>query len=114
MRPKPRTDAAYLWDMRRSARTVSDFVADASFADYMENHQLRLAVERGLEIIGEAAGRVSSAFRAEHPEIPWRDMVGLRNVLAHDYAEIVDQQVWDVAFERLPELISHLDALLSV
>jgi uncharacterized protein with HEPN domain len=63
---------------------------------------LRGAVERHIEIIGEAAARVSRAFRAAHPDIPWRRIIAQRNILAHEYGEIDDALVWRVAIARLP------------
>jgi len=69
-------------------------------------------VERHLEIIGEAANRVSRSFREAHPEIPWQRIVAQRNVLAHEYGEIENTLVWRVATIRIPELIQQLQRLL--
>jgi uncharacterized protein with HEPN domain len=69
-------------------------------------------VERNLEIIGEAARRISESFRAQHPEIPWRQIVGLRNILSHDYGSVDDGRVFAVAQSRIPELITQLKRLL--
>jgi uncharacterized protein with HEPN domain len=80
-------------------------------------------VERHIEIIGEAAARVwsrascrlrdlSRAFRAAHPDIPWRRIIAQRNILAHEYGEIDDALVWRVAIVRLPELISLLERIV--
>ncbi len=69
MRPD-QLDAAYLWDMLEAAGSVRRISAGVSFATYETNEMLRMAVERGLEIIGEAARHVSDEFRAAHPEIP--------------------------------------------
>ena len=56
-------DTAYLWDMLDSAKTISSFVSGVNFSQYMQDKKLQLAVERALEIIGEAAGRVSKVFQ---------------------------------------------------
>ena len=66
---------------------------------------MRGAVERHVEIIGEAARRVSEATRKANPDIPWRLIIGQRNVLAHEYDEILDEAMWAVATRRVPELI---------
>jgi uncharacterized protein with HEPN domain len=66
---------------------------------------LRGAVERHLEIIGEAAGRVSQSFRETHREVPWRQIIAQRNILAHEYGDVDDALVWRVATERMSELI---------
>ncbi len=77
-------DAGYLWDMPDSAKTISNFVSGVSFNQYMPNRHLQLAVERALEIIGEAARRVSKGFQDEHSDIPWQNIIAQRNVLAHE------------------------------
>ena len=105
-------DAAYLWDMLDAARAIREFVRPRSFEDYASDRMLRGAVERHIEIIGEAANRVSRAFRAAHPEIPWHRIIAQRNALAHEYGEIEDVLIWRVAIARIPELISQLEGIL--
>jgi len=78
-------DPAYLWDMLDAARTVLEMTAKKRFDQYIKNRMLQLAVERSLEIIGEAASNVSPEFREKHPEIPWMRLIAERNVLAHRY-----------------------------
>jgi uncharacterized protein with HEPN domain len=73
---------------------------------------LRYAVERQIHVIGEAARRVSDTFSGNHPEIPWKGIIGLRNVLAHEYGEVLVERIWRVATERLPELVRALDPLI--
>ena len=67
-------DNAYLWDMLTAAHAIETFVKDRTPADYLADLMLRSAVERQVEIIGEAAVHISAAFQAAHPEIPWRPM----------------------------------------
>lgn len=110
MRPDER-DAAYLWDMLDAAQTVEQLISGLSFADYDNDRRTQLAIERALEIIGEAAGRVSKPLREAHPEIPWRQIIGQRNVLAHEYGEIKQDRIWKVATENIPQLISMLEPL---
>ena len=86
--PNPRTDAAWLWDMLEAARAIQQFIASKSFADYEADLLLRSAVERQLEIIGEAARHISTELRTQHPEIPWRPIIAQRHVIAHDYGEV--------------------------
>lgn len=70
------------------------------------------AFERKLEIIGEAARRVSEGFAKATPGIPWRGVIGLRNVLAHNYGEIDRERLYDTALRELPALISALESVL--
>ncbi len=105
-------DPAYLNDMLEAERAVVRFVAGKSFDAYAEDEVLTAAVERKIEIIGEAARRVSEAFKAVHPEIPWRPIMGQRHVLAHDYGEIQPERIWRVATLHIPELIAQLETLV--
>ncbi len=111
MRPETR-DAAYLWDMLDAAQAVRDFVANRTYENYLEDRMLRGAVERHLEIIGEAANKVSSSFHKTHPEIPWRQIIAQRHVLIHDYGEVQHDLVWKVATVHIPTLIEALKAML--
>ncbi|MFQ5731186.1 MAG: DUF86 domain-containing protein [Planctomycetaceae bacterium] len=92
-----RTDAAWLWDMLDAARTVLQFVDGKSLQDYECDVMLHSAVERQIEIIGEAARHVTSEFQDAHPEIQWRPITAQRHVLAHDYGEIKHDLIWRVA-----------------
>jgi uncharacterized protein with HEPN domain len=105
-------DNVYLWDMLTAARAVESFVKNRTTADYLADLMLRSAVERQIEIIGEAARHVSSTFQASHPEIPWRPIQAQRHVLAHDYGEIRHERLWRVAKVHIPELIRQLEPLV--
>ena len=111
MRPES-GDAAYLWDMRDAAKALQGFVAGVQPREYTASRLLQAGVERQIEIIGEAARRVSDMFRDAHPEIPWRGIIAQRNVVTHDYGEILIERIWNVATERIPELIDALNALI--
>jgi uncharacterized protein with HEPN domain len=82
-------DAALFWDMLQACREITGFVADKDRGQFISDRMLCLAVERCLEILGEAAGHVSSPCQDKNPEIPWRRMTGMRNILAHDYAIVL-------------------------
>ena len=111
MRPET-GDASFLWDMLDAAKAVREFVSSRTYRDYLEDRMLRGAVERHVEIIGEAAGHVSATFQGAHPEIPWRSLIGQRNVVAHEYGEIKQERIWLAVTERLPELIARLEPLV--
>ncbi len=102
-------DASFLWDMLDAARAVRQFTTGRSFEDYLKDRMLRGAVERHLEIIGEAAAKVSKVFREAHPEIPWQRIIGQRNVLIHEYGDIEHEMVWNVASVHIAELIIQLE-----
>jgi len=115
MLPDPR-DAAHLWDMLQAARDAVRFTGDLSRDDFVadEAEITRLAVERKLEILGEAARRISPAFRDRHPDIPWRETVGLRNVITHEYGRVNYKEIYGIIRDRLPELIERLARLVPL
>lgn len=110
--PPDERDAAYLWDMLRYAVRAQGLVADSVVDDLASGSALRLATERAVEIIGEAARRVSLEYQEAHPEIAWRQIVGLRNVIVHQYAEVNVEMLWGIVHDYVPELIVRLEALV--
>jgi uncharacterized protein with HEPN domain len=111
MTPEER-DPAHLLDMIEAARTIVRYVQGRSLADNLGDEMLQDAVERNVEIIGEAARRVSASFQAAHPEIAWRGIIAQRHVLAHDYGRIQHDRIWRVATIHVPELIVRLEPLI--
>ncbi len=111
MLPEDR-DAAYLWDMREAARDVVQWTQDVNYEEFCNNEMLHSAVERKLEVFGEAAGRVSISMQEAHAEIPWKDIKGIRVILAHKYAEIELSIIWAAAKNELPKILPNLDSLI--
>jgi len=101
-------DAARLWDMLTYAQEICEGLSGLTFEEYLVNKDRRLATERRLEIVGEAARNVSEMFQDAHPEIPWRRIIGMRHVLAHEYGDIRQEIVFRVAQNYLPELVASL------
>lgn len=108
MQPESK-DMARLWDMLDAARAAMQFTDKIKFEDFLANRMVRNAVERNLEIIGEAARCVSKTFRDSLPDIPWRAMIALRNVLTHEYGEIRHERIWLICKEQLALLIQQLE-----
>jgi len=111
MQPDQR-DPAYLWDMLQAASEVEDMMEEHDLAAFLADRVLLRAIERSVEIIGEAARRVSAAYMAAHPEIPWRKIIGQRNILAHKYGQIDHALLYKTAVEDIPALIAQLQVLL--
>jgi len=114
MQLKNSKDAAYLWDMVENARMVVEFVSGIQIEDYLRDRKLQLAIERALEIIGEAARRISTHFQEKHSSIPWQKIISQRNVIAHEYGEIKQERIWTVAKINVPELIEKLEPTLKL
>jgi len=111
-READKDDLAYVWDTLRYARETERFVRGRTFEEFERNAEFRLAVERTVEIVGEAARWITQEFQALDPHIPWRLIQLQRHVLAHDYGEIIPAKIWDVAVARIPGLIAQLEPLL--
>jgi len=105
-------DAGRLSDMLVYAREIMETLRGVSFAQYERDKNLRLATERRIEIIGEAARRVSPAFQSAHPAIPWPKIVAMRHILAHEYGEVKQEVVFRIATVHIPELIGQLEPLV--
>lgn len=108
----PERDPTYVWDMLNAAQGVVTSLQGTTYEQYVENEDLRLATERRIEIIGEAARRVSTSFKEAHPEVPWRLIVDQRNVLIHAYDEIEQERIWRLVAQEIPLLIEQLTRLL--
>jgi uncharacterized protein with HEPN domain len=105
-------DAGYLWDMIEAGRAVQRFVASLDREGYLSDEVVQAAVERKIEIIGEAARKLSIPFQQAHPEIPWAKIAAQRHVLAHDYGRIEHDRIWEVATVHVPTLVAQLAQLL--
>lgn len=106
-------DASYIYDMLDSARSVQDMTRAVLFSGFVQDRKLYRAVEREIEILGEAANRVSDELKAAHPEVPWVKIVGTRHRLAHEYDEIQLAIIYRIATGHMGELISQLERILD-
>jgi uncharacterized protein with HEPN domain len=85
--PRDPKEMARLWDMLDAARAAVLYTGGITFDEFMRDRKTRDAVERNLEIIGEAARHISPQTRAREADIPWKPIIGLRNIIAHESAE---------------------------
>ena len=99
----------YLGDVANQARKALEFTAGMQFSDFDADEKTTYAVIRALEIIGEATRRTSAETLGRYPQIPWPRIVGLRNLLIHNYDEVRLQTVWDIVNLHLPYLLSILE-----
>ena len=102
-----RSDELRVQDILDAADQILDITQVGR--DAWDKDRLRqLATERLLEIIGESANSLTDEFRIQHPEVPWRDIIGLRVVLAHHYHRVDPNQVWTIAIREVPRLAAQL------
>jgi uncharacterized protein with HEPN domain len=112
MKPEAR-DGAHLWDMLESARETVELVEGFTLEALLSDTRTRRAIERTLEVLGEAANRVSPATREAHGAIPWSAIVGQRNVIAHGYAAVDHSRLFMTIRNDLPALIVELEGLVG-
>ena len=98
-------DKSYIYDILKYSQEVIDIVKDENHNSFVNNRIKRLAIERLIQIIGEAANHLSKDFMQENQDIPWSKIIGLRNKIVHDYGEILTDRIWLIASESIPELM---------
>lgn len=108
-----RSQAQYLADIDEAMTDARSFAEGRTLEEFREDRQLRYAIERALEIIGEATANLSDEVKAQDKRLPWREMRGLRNVVAHAYHRVDAARVWQVVTEDLPRVHGRIRALLE-
>jgi len=107
-------DLAYLVDMLSCCNDIIEFTSNVTFEAFERDRMRRLATERQLETLGEAANHVSSSTQNALEAIAWTKIVALRNKLAHDYGEILAQRVWQISKRSIPDLQEQLLTISEV
>ena len=103
-----RTPGLLLGDILLSMERISTYIGEMDQQSFASDTRTVDAVVRNLEIIGEAATRIPEEFKAGHPEVPWRRVVGLRNRIVHEYFGVDIGIVWSVVSQDLPHLKSQI------
>ncbi len=107
-----RRDLLYLEDIIEACEKIQEYVQGYSYETFLADSKTRDAVARNLQIIGEAARRLSPELKDAHSEVEWNRIAGLRNRIVHEYSGIDWQIVWDVIVARLPELRDQAEMIL--
>jgi len=105
-------DGVYLGHILDLAEKIKRRMIDTSRDDFDADEDLRIVLAHLVQNIGEAARHVSETLQARHPEVPWRDVIGMRHRIVHDYLEIDYDIVWDVATVELPQLVEKIKPLV--
>jgi uncharacterized protein with HEPN domain len=109
MQPDDRLYLGHMLDMARKAR---DRIVELDKADYDADEDVRLALIHLVQVIGEAARKVSHEGQLALPEIPWREIIGMRNRIVHDYLGVDEDVVWEVVAFDLPSLVVVLERVV--
>jgi uncharacterized protein with HEPN domain len=104
----------YLEDMQQACEDILQFTRDTHSAQELENdRRTLLAVIRSLEVLGEASRQISRGFKEKHPEIPWREIGDLRNIIAHEYFGLDLDIIWDVIRNQIPGVAERVNEILK-
>jgi uncharacterized protein with HEPN domain len=98
----------YLQDIQESIEAIEQYTKNLTEQEFLNNIQIEDAVIRRFEIIGEAVKNLDKNFREQYPEVPWKEIAGMRNVFAHEYFGVELDRVWDAVKKDLPELKRHI------
>ena len=115
MTPTDRNYIIYLEDILTSMSRIFEYIGEKDFKDFKQNYMIVDAVVRNFEIIGEASKNIPDNIKENYPEIPWKRMIGLRNIVIHAYFGIDLENIWIIITENIPEvkpkIIEILDAI---
>ena len=109
----PKSHELYLEDIRTSIEKIEEYTERVSFKEFSENSLLVDATVRNLEIIGEAVKKLPSAITAGRPEIEWKKIAGLRDILIHAYFGVDVRIIWDIVVHKLPGLKTSVNQMLA-
>lgn len=108
----PRSDAAYLLDMLVAARDARKFATGLTFAEFKQSRLHQNAILKSIEIIGEGCSEISEETKLAYPDIEWKEIAAMRNVVAHKYFEVDLKIIWNVVQNDILYLINHLEFIV--
>ena len=108
----PKDELVYVGHMYDLTRRAVAKVEGKTRSDFDADENLRLALAHLIQTIGEAARRVSPAFQQQHAEISWKQIIGMRYKVVHDYLDVNEDILWDVATGELPALVAALEKIV--
>ncbi|OIO53204.1 hypothetical protein AUJ46_05680 [Candidatus Peregrinibacteria bacterium CG1_02_54_53] len=112
MTDRKKNPRVYLQDILDAIAKVETYASEGEH-DFFKDGKTQDAVIRQISIVGEAAAKLPAALRAQHREIPWRQIIGMRNIVVHDYSETDLPMVWKVAERDLPALKKAIEKIVK-
>ncbi|MFP3090607.1 DUF86 domain-containing protein [Treponema sp. TIM-1] len=109
--PLNERDLSYIIDIVDCILDINEFTGSIFLIDFEKDKMRKLAVERQLEIIGQAANKISKETQDALVNIPWGKIIGLRNKLAHDYGEILAERIWNITKTSIQELLNEIEKI---
>ena len=102
----------FLYDIKEALEKIKDFTTSISFEDFKQDVKTIDAVLRNLEIIGEASKHIPKSIRERYTNIDWKAIIGMRNIIAHEYFGVRLEIIWKTIEERLPELKETIEKII--
>jgi uncharacterized protein with HEPN domain len=106
-------DQQSIQDIQQAAQEILSFASGMDQATFAADRRTQAAVLYDIIVIGEAANRLSDDFRQQHSTIPWKNIIGMRNILAHQYDDVDPDEVWKVIHQDISELMAMMAPLLT-
>jgi uncharacterized protein with HEPN domain len=103
----------FITDIRDCTNRILDYTMDKSFDEFIENQMLIDAVVRNLEIIGEATKNLPDDIRQKYPQVEWRKIAGLRDIVIHGYFGIDYEILWDIIQNKIPDLVVKIQEVIE-
>ena len=111
---KKRTYKLYVNDILESIKKIENYIANLSYEDFVQDDLVRDAVLRNLEVIGEATKNIPDNIREKYPLIPWRRIIGLRNIVIHEYFGVDFENIWRIITKNIPEVKPSIEKILEI
>ena len=112
--PLNENDLSYLIDIVDCIIDINEFTESIQYYHFEKDKMRKLAVERQLEVIGQAANKISKETQEILKAIPWANIIGLRNKLAHDYGEIFAERIWAISKTSVQELLKEIEKVEEI
>ncbi len=106
-------DRARLQHISEAIKEIENYISNSSYEDFQSNSMMQFATVKQLEIIGEASNQLTEHFKKLYKEIEWREIIGLRNILIHEYFGIDTKIVWDILQINLPKLKIQIEEIFK-
>ena len=106
-------DKGRLEDIKQYAQNVEIILDGITFDAFVQDIRVYYSVMKNIEVVGEAANMLTKDFKEQHPELPWRQIVKMRNVLVHGYAQVSNVDLWDTATNDIKVLLAQVNRYLS-